>query len=147
MIEKKIKKEYYAVVKGTIANTSILTKNILKKYNKKINDTEKISETNINPIKTYHNLSLIQIIPLTGRLHQIRIHLTHIGHPIINDKKYGNKTFNTEMKKYKLNKMFLHARSIKFKCPITGKFFNIQADYDNNVKNFINKLNGKNNDT
>lgn len=147
MIENKIKKEYHAIIKGNIKtiNTIILTKSILKNYNTKINDHEKISKTIIKTIKNYNNLSLIKIFPITGRLHQIRIHLTHIGNPIANDEKYGNKTFNKKMKFLNLSRMFLHAKSITFKCPITNELFNIKALYDENIKNFLKKIKGFNN--
>lgn len=138
--EKKLIKEYHAIVKGTFKEKITLqTKNTLKKYNNKINDTNKLSKTTIELIKKYINCSLIKIRPYTGRLHQIRIHLTHIGHPILLDTKYGNRTFNKNMKPF-LNRIFLHANCIKFKCPITNKYFKIQTCYDNFLQNFIKNI-------
>lgn len=83
---------------------------------------------------------MVKIIPLTGKLHQIRIHLSYIGHPIANDSKYGNKTFNKEIKKLKINRMLLHSKTIKFKCPISKKIYEINAKYDSNMQTFIDNM-------
>lgn len=145
--EKKIIKEYHAIIKGNLEKIKIQikTKNKLNLYNSKINDNNKYSETVIKNIENYKNASLIKIMPITGRLHQIRIHLTYIGYPIANDEKYGNKTFNNEIKKYGNSRMFLHAKTIKFTCPITKKKFNITAEYDYEFTKLIEKLKGMNN--
>lgn len=144
--EKEVKKEYHALIKGNVKknNITIQTKNTLNLYNSKINDKNKNSETTIENIETYKNSSLIRIIPKTGRLHQIRIHLTHIGNPIANDEKYGNKTFNNEIKKYGVSRMILHSKSIEFKCPITHQTFKINAKYDKKINTLIKILQGLN---
>ncbi len=58
--------------------------------------------------------SLLLVHPITGRTHQIRVHLSHIGHPIVGDKKYGRRHDHSD-------KMFLHAWRIKFLHPISGE--------------------------
>lgn len=145
--EKKIVKEYHAIIKGSLEknNIKIKIKNKLNLYNSKIDDIDKYSESIIKNVETYKNSSLIKILPITGRLHQIRIHLTHIGYPIANDEKYGNKTFNTEIKKYGVSRMMLHSKAIKFICPITKKKFNIHSEYDYEIKKLIKKLKEINN--
>ncbi len=66
--------------------------------------------------------SLLLVHPITGRTHQIRVHLSHIGHPIVGDKKYGRKSDPSE-------KMYLHAWRITFPHPITGKEVRIETDF------------------
>lgn len=137
-----VKKEYHAIIKGHL-NTlelKIKTENKLNLYNKKINDKNKESITIIKTLNFYKKSSLIKIYPKTGRLHQIRIHLAHIGYPIANDEKYGNKTFNNEIKKYGISRMILHAKSISFICPITKKYFKIESNYDYKIQKLIKGL-------
>ncbi len=136
--KQKIKKKYIALVKGKINKTEIkLNQKILNKYNNKIKAKKNITITKIKLIKKCENFSLIQLAPITGRMHQIRIHLAHIGNPIANDTKYGSILFNKYIKKKGLKKMFLHSRCIKFKCPIEKKKYNIKAEYNKDIKKFL----------
>lgn len=143
LLKKLVKKEYHALVKGNTTTTfnTQLDQNILNNYNKKIKKNKKITETYYKTIKQYKKAySLIKIFPKTGKLHQIRIHLAHIGHPIAQDIKYGNKNFNEETYKLQLKRLFLHAKSINFTCPITNKIFNIKAKYEITLKNIIKEI-------
>ncbi len=56
----------------------------------------------------------------TGRTHQIRVHLTHLGFPLAGDDKYGDFAWNRELVKQGLKRMFLHAHRIGFRHPLTG---------------------------
>jgi len=56
----------------------------------------------------------------TGRTHQIRVHLTHLGFPIAGDEKYGDFELNRELAKRGLKRMFLHAAELRFAHPSTG---------------------------
>ncbi len=74
----------------------------------------------------------------TGRTHQIRVHLAHIGTPILGDKAYGNKRENAyARKKYAIERQLLHARSLTFPHPITGKRMEIYAPYPKDFQNMI----------
>lgn len=90
---RNIRKIYLAVVAGKITDSITVDAPILK--DSAIN-TVKISAeglkavTLITPITTNGNISLVQAELLTGRTHQARVHLAHIGHPIIGDRKYGD---------------------------------------------------------
>ena len=59
-----------------------------------------------------HSLATLRLI--TGRMHQIRAHARHIGHPVAGDRAYGDETFNREMAGYGLRRLFLHAESLAF---------------------------------
>ncbi|KAF0214920.1 MAG: hypothetical protein FD174_4271 [Geobacteraceae bacterium] len=74
----------------------------------------KLSLTAYNTLKEAKGFSLLEINLLTGRKHQIRVHLSEKGHPIVGDKKYGK-----EGDSYKW--LALHAQSITFTHPVTGK--------------------------
>lgn len=80
-----------------------------------VTPTGKPAETHYEIIQTKENKTLINLYPLTGRTHQLRIHCAHkqgLGIPILGDKLYGHPT---------LERMFLHAAQISFKHPATGQ--------------------------
>jgi len=73
-------------------------------------------------------VSLLDVTLKTGRTHQIRVHLSHAGHPIVGDPKYGdfahNKAFARELR---FERMFLHARELAFDHPASGQRVQLQA--------------------
>lgn len=119
---RKIKKYYKTVVKGEI-NKDILLKgylvkdektNTVKIINKNTKEGKEIY-TKIRLLDTNEKFSLLEIDLITGRTHQIRAHLSSIGHPILGDIKYGDKEINKVFKqKYGLKNQFLHAYKVKF---------------------------------
>ncbi len=66
-------------------------------------------------------LSLLEAELRTGRTHQIRVHLTHIGFPLAGDDKYGDFAWNKALAKEGLKRMFLHAKEIAFTHPVSGE--------------------------
>jgi RluA family pseudouridine synthase len=73
----------------------------------------RLSRTSYKVLKETRDFSLLEVNLLTGRKHQIRVHLAAIGHPVVGDERYGK-----EHKRYQ--RLALHARSISFKHPFTG---------------------------
>ena len=71
--------------------------------------------------------SLLEAELLTGRTHQIRVHLTHLGHPVLGDDRYGDFELNRRLRKEGLKRMFLHAASIALAHPLTGEALAIEA--------------------
>jgi len=74
----------------------------------------KSAQTRVSLSRTYGNYSLLLCAPLTGRTHQIRVHLDHAEHPIAGDERYGDDDANKKAKKFGLRRLFLHAQSIAF---------------------------------
>jgi 23S rRNA pseudouridine1911/1915/1917 synthase len=66
--------------------------------------------------KEYKDFSLLEIRPLTGRTHQIRVHLSAAGHPLAGDRRYGA----SRKPKYKFPRLFLHAQRLGFRHPVSG---------------------------
>ncbi|HEY3565401.1 MAG TPA: pseudouridine synthase, partial [Casimicrobiaceae bacterium] len=66
-------------------------------------------------------LALLEAELDTGRTHQIRVHLAHLGHALAGDDKYGDFAWNRELAKGRLRRMFLHAATITFRHPATGE--------------------------
>ncbi len=71
--------------------------------------------------------SLLEAQLLTGRTHQIRVHLAHLKHPVLGDDRYGDFELNRRLRKEGLKRMFLHAASIALAHPITGETLAIEA--------------------
>ena len=124
-----MKKSYLALVKGIWPITkkiisSPLSKNKLLSGERivRVDSGGKESITHFSVIKQFHNCTLLKVELVTGRTHQIRVHCQHAGHPIAGDLKYGEKSFNAEMRALGLKRLFLHADKIKLRHPITGSF-------------------------
>lgn len=82
--------------------------------------------------------SLLECRIETGRTHQIRVHMNHIGNPILGDKSYGNKGENSFAKReYGISRQLLHAYSLTFIHPITGKKLTVVAPYSEDMKKII----------
>ena len=141
--EKKYHKSYLAIAQGHIKEELTINKGLDREglvigVRMKVCDDGKESITIIKPIKynKEKDLTLIEAIPLTGRQHQIRVHLYSIGHRIFGDPIYGvddenaenylNKTLSKEdrFKVTKSNRLWLHANYLEFEYKnITYKIF------------------------
>lgn len=79
--------------------------------------------------------SLVEVYPITGRMHQIRKHFAHIFHPIIGDRPHGcNKQNKLWLEQYHMNTMMLHASKLLFNHPETGEAIIINAEIQNEFK-------------
>jgi 23S rRNA pseudouridine955/2504/2580 synthase len=74
----------------------------------------KPAQTRVQLSRTFGKYSLLQCAPLTGRTHQIRVHLQHLGFPLAGDERYGDEKENRRAKNFGLGRLFLHAQSIAF---------------------------------
>ncbi len=90
--------------------------------------------------KSWPEFSLLEAQLKTGRTHQIRVHLSHLGFPIAGDDKYGDFARNKELMKQGLKRMFLHAHSIAFNHPLTGEAMRLVAPLPKELQRFIAKL-------
>jgi 23S rRNA pseudouridine955/2504/2580 synthase len=125
---------------------------ISSKGNVRIDTMEgKPSLTVFNTIKAFRNHTLLACFPLTGRMHQIRIHLAYLKAPITADILYGGTfTYLSDLKrKFKLKKdtdeealikrVALHARSLKFQ-DLDGTEISVEAEYSKDFKAFLTQL-------
>ena len=90
--------------------------------------------------QSWPEFSLLEAELKTGRTHQIRVHLSHLGFPIAGDAKYGNFARNKELAKQGLKRMFLHASSIAFKHPLSGEPLNLAAPLPQELQRFVARL-------
>ena len=131
----KIQKTYIGIVRGFFKESKIINTPV------KNPDTQvyKDAETSCNPLnKVLLNIpvhpyetsrySLVELKPATGRMHQLRIHMNKISHPLVGDYKYGDRFHNRMFEnEFNCNNMFLHAISLVFKHPITQEIIEAKA--------------------
>jgi tRNA pseudouridine65 synthase len=143
--EKQYKKIYWAIVRGEIPCegeiTSYLT-NLEGKAQLAITRYSRVAIHRNDPSK-YPRLpnahfSMVELYPLTGRMHQLRKHLIDIYHPIVGDRAHGNKKQNfffTEQFDY--SQMALHSKSITLPHPSTGEMITISAPLQDEFKRIM----------
>jgi 23S rRNA pseudouridine955/2504/2580 synthase len=85
-------------------------------------------------------LALLEAELLTGRTHQIRVHLTHLGFPLAGDDKYGDFAWNKVLAKQGLKRMFLHSCSLGFVHPVTGEAMRFDSPLPGDLARFIARL-------
>ncbi len=103
------------------------------------------SETLFRLIKHYHNptigsFSLLEAQLVTGRTHQLRVQLAHLGFPIVGDDKYGDFALNKDLVKHGLKRMFLHSSLTKIKHPLSQEKLELHAPMPMELDKFLKKL-------
>ncbi|MGF7080718.1 pseudouridine synthase [Mucilaginibacter sp. UYCu711] len=85
--------------------------------------------------------SLVEVVPSTGRMHQIRKHLSHVNHPIIGDTTHGcNKQNKLFREKWEMTTLLLHASTLSFKHPVSGEYLNINAAVNSEFSRVMNLM-------
>src|SRR5579864_8057 len=80
------------------------------------------------PVQFFGPLATLMEVNIpTGRTHQIRVHASFAGHPLLCDNKYGDRARNADLKSHGLKRTFLHAQSVAFEWPCSGVPFHISA--------------------
>lgn len=131
MNEHAFKKNYIAVVNGILDKKhNIINAPIARKEDsiieRCVRDNGDTAITEYYVIKEFDNMSLLHIFLQTGRTHQIRVHMQHIGYPIVGDSLYGT---SSEL----IDRQALHACKVTFIHPITKKHMNIEANLPNDI--------------
>ncbi|MBR7060201.1 MAG: RluA family pseudouridine synthase [Eubacterium sp.] len=130
----RIKKDYYAVVQGKISQGAAINlpiarcgESIIKR---KVDENGETAITHFQPISVKNGNTLLKIRLETGRTHQIRVHLSHIGHPLLGDELYGGKCDL-------INRQALHCKTIYFTHPVSGKEITVESDFPEDIKVLI----------
>ncbi len=138
MRNKLIIKKYIALVSGEMTRGQIISKKIgrhkINRLKMSISQSGKDATTKVNILEKLRKASFLDIELVTGRTHQIRVHLSYLGHPIIGDKLYGfkNNTFNHNKNLLNFLNSYdrhaLHAKNLCFNHPKTKKKLIINSE-------------------
>lgn len=158
--EALISKHYQVMVCGHWANPVQHVKLALNKYTtasgerrvaivKERNRNEALKPMSAHTIfrlqQSWKNFSLLDAELKTGRTHQIRVHLAHLGFPIAGDDKYGDFDTNKQLVKsnhrFHLPRMFLHAHTLQLTHPITQQLLQFQSPLPADLQTFVDQLN------
>ena len=158
--EKTSKREYIAMVWGNVKDDSGKIDNYIGRNPKNrlqniVLDDDKIENgkraiTNYEVLSRLNYVSLVKCTLETGRTHQIRVHMKHIGHTLFNDERYGGDSIlkGTTFTKYKqfvencfklLPRQALHAKTLGFTHPKTGKFMQFDSEIPDDFQSCIEK--------
>ena len=142
-----VKKMYLALLKGQLMNTLQTVDLSLSKTGAtsgdrkvRVDKTGKRALTHFHLLERFNVASLSRVELMTGRTHQIRVHAASINHPLAGDEKYGDWEFNRAMKKSGLKRLFLHAETLSFEMPATGKQINLIAQLPDELEQCLDKL-------
>ncbi len=100
----------------------------------------KKAETSFVRLKKFHEATLVQASPKTGRTHQIRVHAAWLGHPIIGDDRYGENSVNARFRRQGFRRLYLHAEQLQFTHPVTDKPMHFIAPLPQQFQNQIDNL-------
>lgn len=150
--ERKVKKEYLALVYGQMQNMSgIIDLPIGRHLTQRtkmavMTKTGRPSLSFYKVSKQWANFSLLEVEIKTGRTHQIRVHLSHINHPVVGDEVYGTgrskqvRNKKTEKAISNLHRQFLHATRLAFTHPTTGQLMHFSCPLPRKLEEFLNDI-------
>ncbi len=144
MRSRAIDKRYLVGVAGRFRNELqrvhlALAKRVTAQGEKRVSISEsgQDAETVFRRIARGAEFSLVEAELLTGRTHQIRVHLAHLKHPVLGDDKYGDFELNKRLRREGLKRMFLHARSLAFAHPLTGEPVALESPLPGDLEEFV----------
>ena len=144
-----INKRYLALVKGRWQNPMQHVRLPLLKYltadderRVTVSPEGKDAHSIVRLVARWENFSLVEVELKTGRTHQIRVHLAHLGFPLAGDDKYGDFALNKDLQKAGLKRMFLHAAKLSFRHPLQeeGEPISLEAQLPPELKRFLDQL-------
>ena len=124
--QRRIQKRYEAIVSGVMPEHGMIDEPLMpdpmRKLRHIVHPEGKPSETQFARLSHRHNFTLVSLTPKTGRSHQLRVHLTHLGYPILGDRFYAPPDVCAES-----NRLMLHSAEIGFEHPYSGEQVHFSA--------------------
>ncbi len=150
--ERKVKKHYLAMVNGVLRHKEGIIDSPIgrdiknrKKMSLKADNEGRNAVTKYKVIEEFNPepkilFSLLEVEIMTGRTHQIRVHMKAIGHPVVMDRSYGQRSFNNRVEeKFGLNRQFLHAEKLEF-IDTKNKKVSMKCPLPDDLNKFIRKI-------
>ncbi|HEY1181308.1 MAG TPA: RluA family pseudouridine synthase [Rhodocyclaceae bacterium] len=149
--EGSMGKRYFALVKGRWLNQTQHIRQPLYKYliengerRVRVDPEGKAAHSIVRLVKRWQTgqgyFSLVEVELKTGRTHQIRVHLTNAGFPLLGDDKYGDFSLNKELQRLGLKRMFLHAAKLEMTHPVTSEVLSLEAPLPAELSEFLRRL-------
>lgn len=144
--EDQVDKRYLALVVGKWPRNlsrvdAPLHKNVLQSGERmvRVSKEGKPSITEFSVVERFTEATLVEAKPVTGRTHQIRVHARHAGFPLLGDSKYSSDRGEALAARLGLKRLFLHARSLRFRLPDVGRL-ELEAELDQELETVLDKL-------
>jgi 23S rRNA pseudouridine1911/1915/1917 synthase len=147
--DREIKKTYVALVLGYLSEEKgeiILPIGRSRMDRKKMSisiDKGREAATRFEVTERFKCCTLLNVCPRTGRTHQIRVHLSYIGHPVIGDNLYGNSDSMKMSKELEMERQFLHAKRLEFDHPVTGEKILLEDELSDDLLECLELLRNK----
>jgi 23S rRNA pseudouridine955/2504/2580 synthase len=142
--EGEVEKIYTTIVKGSPSRDAFDVDEPLHKYvsgsgerRVSVKEGGMSALTRVKVVKRSADFSLLEVRLLTGRTHQIRVHLAHAGHPVLGDDKYGDFDLNRTLAKQGVKRLFLHAGRLGFSHPVTGERLRLHSALPRDMAAFL----------
>ncbi|MBN1307927.1 MAG: RluA family pseudouridine synthase [Chitinispirillaceae bacterium] len=134
--KRTVEKEYLAVVMGAVKGKGVIDAPIFLYGSGRmgVHENGKPSRTCFEVMEKFDEATLLRIVPVTGRRHQIRVHCYHGGHPVLGDRLYGQRRPVGGVER-----LMLHAASISFVYP-PDTYFRVAAPTDENWEKIVQRL-------
>ena len=143
----QVAKRYLALVRGRWMNPVQHVRLALHKYvtadgerRVAVSVEGKDAHSVVRLVARWENFSLVEVELKTGRTHQIRVHLAHLGYPLAGDDKYGDFALNKDLQRAGLKRMFLHAARLSFAHPLTGDRVELTSPLPDELAGFLARL-------
>jgi 23S rRNA pseudouridine955/2504/2580 synthase len=140
----EVEKVYLAVVKGAWKGGPRELRESLHKYvdakgerRVAVREDGMRAVTRVRVLKKSADFSLLEVRLLTGRTHQIRVHLAHASHPVLGDSKYGDFELNRRLEKGGVRRLFLHASRLGLLHPLTKERLELHSPLPAEMQKFI----------
>ena len=135
---REVQKTYLCLVKGNLPSFKAMidapiARDPYHRQRMAVVENGRESSTKFNVLKRFENFDYVEVKPLTGRTHQIRVHMNSLGNPVAGDSLYNGSVPN-------LNRQFLHAQKISFVHPSSFKFVEFTAGLAEDLTFFLNHI-------
>ena len=142
--EGEVEKVYLAAVRGRWQGKAKEIRAPLHKYvtsrgerRVRVAEAGQAAVSQVKRLRANEVFSLLEVRLVTGRTHQIRVHLAHAGHPVLGDDKYGDFALNRSLARQGLERLFLHAHKLELVHPLSGEPLKLESPLPEELREFL----------